>query len=71
MTMTDKSSNHLYHHLNLCLSGIVSDMSQYLPKIFPINVTILVAVKLPEGVGIFFNLRGTEALVVVLHPAWR
>ena len=65
MTMTAKT------YLNLCLSGIMSDMSQYLPEIFPINVSILVTVKLPESVGIFFNLRGSEALVVVLHPVWR
>ena len=58
-------------NLNLCLSGIMSDMSQNLPQIFPVNVSIFVAVKHPEGVRIFFNLRGTEALVVVLHPAWR
>ena len=46
-------------------------MSQYFPQIFPINVSILVAVKQSESVRIFFNLRGSEALVVVLHSVWR
>ena len=48
----------------------MSDMSQYFPQIFPINVSILVVVKQPESVRIFFNLRGSEALVVLLHPVW-
>ena len=49
----------------------MSDMSQYLAQIFTINVSIFVAVEHPEGVRIFFNLRGREALVGVLHPVWR
>ena len=49
----------------------MSDMSQYFPQIFPVNVSIFVRVKLPESVGIFFDLSGSEALVVVFHPVWR
>ena len=57
--------------LNLCLSGIMSDMSENFAQIFPINVSIFVRVKPPESGGILLDLTGCEAGLVVLHPVWR
>ena len=48
----------------------MSDMSKYFAEIFPVNVSIFVRVKPPEGGGIFLDLGGRETLVVVLHPVW-
>ena len=44
--------------LNLCLSGIMSDMSENFAQIFPINVSIFVRVKPPESGGILLDLAG-------------
>ena len=48
----------------------MSDMSKYFAEIFPVNVSIFVRVKPPEGGGIFLDLGGRETLVMILHPVW-
>ena len=51
--------------LDLRLSGIVPDISQYLAQVFPIDVPVLVGVKPAEGAGELLDEAGRERLVTV------